>query len=290
MATLEQSLFFCREVDVFRIPARQGAAGHRSGEWRVANRLATCRLKVVARGEAMEVRLEDASTGELFGVCPVPRGQSQVVVEQASDSSRNFVLRLEDAETKRRAFVGISFSERTQAFDFNVALSDHERQVRREQEMGQISSAADPLAAAESILPEAASLYKHQDLSLKQGEKIKIEVKKKSSADSDSFLSRLGASSSGASGGLPKLAPLAPPPGDHAAAAPRGVLPPPPAAAAAAPRPSSSTTTADLLGLDVAPVTAAVAGFQPFAGAPPVASQPPAPLPSEEPPSDWATF
>jgi hypothetical protein len=36
-----------------------------------------------------------AHSGELFGVAPVPPGQSQIAVEQASDSSRNFVLRLE---------------------------------------------------------------------------------------------------------------------------------------------------------------------------------------------------
>lgn len=30
--------------------------------------------------------------GELFGVAPVPPGQAHVAVEQASDSSRNFVL------------------------------------------------------------------------------------------------------------------------------------------------------------------------------------------------------
>lgn len=32
-------------------------------------------------------------SGELFGVAPVPPGQAHIAVEQASDSSRNFVLR-----------------------------------------------------------------------------------------------------------------------------------------------------------------------------------------------------
>ena len=61
-------------------------------------------------------------SGELFGVCPVPRGQLHIVVEAATDSSRNFVLRLEDAATKRHAFIGMSFGDRAAAFDFNVAL------------------------------------------------------------------------------------------------------------------------------------------------------------------------
>lgn len=34
-------------------------------------------------------------SGELFGVAPVPPGQAHIAVEQAADSSRNFVLRLE---------------------------------------------------------------------------------------------------------------------------------------------------------------------------------------------------
>ena len=60
------------------------------------------------------------------------------------------------------------------AFDFNVSISDHERQRRREAEMQQISSATDPLAAAANLLPEAASLYRSTgDLSLKEGETIK---------------------------------------------------------------------------------------------------------------------
>lgn len=103
MQALEQTLFLCREVDVYKIPPRHGAAGHRSGDWCVADRLATVRLKVVAQDDKLEVRLEDTSTGELFGVCPVPRGQAHVAVEQASDSSRNFVLRLEDVISKRHA-------------------------------------------------------------------------------------------------------------------------------------------------------------------------------------------
>lgn len=61
-------------------------------------------------------------SGELFGVAPVRRGQRAVVVEPVADSSRYFVLRLEDATSGRHAFVGLGFAERGDAFDFNVAL------------------------------------------------------------------------------------------------------------------------------------------------------------------------
>lgn len=171
-------------------------------------------------------------SGEIFGACPVPRGQRESAVENAVDSSRNFVLRIVDPATDRHAFLGINFAERSNAFDFNVALTDFEKRMQREEDIKRAaaeaaaggstsalpSSSASPSKTPE-MSPEAAVLYQKHDFTLKEGEHFKVEVKKSATSPAPGgFLSRLGAVSgdnsnnnSGASIG--KLAPpVIPPP------------------------------------------------------------------------------
>lgn len=57
---VEHTLFICREVNIYRIPPRQ-SAGHKSGEWKVADKVFSGRLRMVARGDVCEVRLEDSA-------------------------------------------------------------------------------------------------------------------------------------------------------------------------------------------------------------------------------------
>lgn len=53
------------------------------------------RLRVASKGTNLAIKLEDKNTGELFAKCPVD-SYPGVAVEQVIDSSRYFVLRLQD--------------------------------------------------------------------------------------------------------------------------------------------------------------------------------------------------
>lgn len=208
---VEQTLHICREVHIFRIPPRPAAGGFRSGEWRIADKIFTGRLRMVALGETCELRIEDAATSELFAVCPVELGKREIAVEPATDSSRYFVLRVEDPTTKRHAFLGMGFDERGDAFDFSAALSDHERHVARGKGLTPTSGSND---ASVEMSDEIAALYRSQgDLSLKEGQTIRVNIKTKAKTG-QGFLSR----QSGGTGGST----LGPPP-----SAGKAVLPPP---------------------------------------------------------------
>lgn len=56
---IEQTLFICREVTVFRIPPRQGASGYRSGDWKIADQMFQGRLRVMSKGALCTLILED---------------------------------------------------------------------------------------------------------------------------------------------------------------------------------------------------------------------------------------
>eukprot|EP00197_Chlamydomonas_leiostraca_P014473 CAMPEP_0202860684 /NCGR_PEP_ID=MMETSP1391-20130828/2313_1 /ASSEMBLY_ACC=CAM_ASM_000867 /TAXON_ID=1034604 /ORGANISM="Chlamydomonas leiostraca, Strain SAG 11-49" /LENGTH=292 /DNA_ID=CAMNT_0049539907 /DNA_START=226 /DNA_END=1105 /DNA_ORIENTATION=- len=267
-------------------------------------------MRVVSIGEECEIRIEDPNTDQEFAVCPVPYGKRTVSVEAVSDSSRYFVLRVEDRATKRHAFLGMGFDQRGDAFDFNEALMRHEKFVERSRAAAQVGASGGelpgasgaaggrqaPQAGQAAALREVAALYAHHgDLGLKAGQTIHVNFKPKAKAGE-------GGNAAGAPGpSAPTIiAPLgqgfklAPPPGvpavpaaqpAHAAADPltQGPWGGPPASA----------------GLPAG--AAAGSGFDPFAGFPsssssaaaatvPAASAPAAPTPTAPAPDGWASL
>ncbi|KDN52068.1 adaptin ear-binding coat-associated protein 1 NECAP-1 [Tilletiaria anomala UBC 951] len=122
----ESVLFLARECFVYKVPPRASAAGYKAGEWGdMGAFLWKGRLRIIEKGGNCQIRLEDGSTGELFALCPYDL--SGTSVEPVLDSSRYFVLRIESPDpsgNKRRAYIGMGFQDRSESFDFNVALQD----------------------------------------------------------------------------------------------------------------------------------------------------------------------
>eukprot|EP00922_Rhytidocystis_sp_ex-Travisia-forbesii_P050940 GHVS01075666.1.p1 GENE.GHVS01075666.1~~GHVS01075666.1.p1 ORF type:complete len:345 (+),score=73.58 GHVS01075666.1:328-1362(+) len=156
-SSLEYVLLNKREVFVYKIPPRS-PQGHRAEDWKEC--IWCGKLQVVASGTTCAVKLLDVNTAKLFAQCPVTENYEESV-ERTTDSSRYFALRVDDGRG-RHAFIGMGFESRNDAFDFNCALSDYAR--RRQVELQ--GSASD----TPSDVPQ-------RDYRLKEGEKIKVELK-----------------------------------------------------------------------------------------------------------------
>jgi hypothetical protein len=144
-----------KDAHIFKLPPRPTAGGWRGADWDKEVWQGT--LKVVERGDLTVILLVDANTGAIFAVCPVKDG----AVDRCIDSSRYFVLRVENANGKH-IFIGMAFNERNDAFDFNTALED----ARREREVEK--EAKEAMAKYDTGAPK--------DYSMKEGEKIKISL------------------------------------------------------------------------------------------------------------------
>ncbi len=78
-------------------------------------------MKVISRGHKLSVELRNPDE-TLFAAAPIPDDISKGCVKTV-DSSRGFALRLVDPNGKAM-WVGISFGERNDAFDFYTSLTD----------------------------------------------------------------------------------------------------------------------------------------------------------------------
>lgn len=200
-----------QEVYVYKIPPRQSNRGYRAADWNLTEPTWTGRLRMVSKGKTLAVKLEDKNTGALFANCPI-ESYPGVAIEAVSDSSRYFVLRIQD-DNGRNAFIGLGFGDRSDSFDLNVALQDHFKWVKNE----------------EQIEKEKVEPKQQLDLGFKEGETIKINMKitKKDGSEVSSRTS--GSKKSGGLGLLP------PPPGGNKIA-------PPPSAASPSHQPAAGST------------------------------------------------
>ncbi|CAM6087295.1 unnamed protein product [Calypogeia fissa] len=170
-------LFQVKECYVYMIPPRKSAASYRADEWNINKWDWEGVLRVVSKGEECSIRLEDKTTGELYAQAFV-REDYPLPVEAVIDSSRFFVLRIEDTSTNshgRHAFIGLGFRERPEAYDFQAALFDHVKYLNKKKE-------------AQEMEQEYQS-RPSMDYSLKEGETLTLQLKtpKRSSGGLDKF-------------------------------------------------------------------------------------------------------
>jgi len=189
--TIEQTLIVIKQCFVYKIPPRATAQGHKAADWDLQNPMWTGRCVATSIGDKCKVKLEDPNSGELFATCDVT-GSS---VEPVTDSSRYYVIKIEDG-SGRRAFIGMGFTERSDAFDFSAALQDHAKYQKQKKE-------------SEAYIQRAATQPK-TDYSLPEGAKIHVELKNKKPASSTASSSGQGSFNGGF---------LPPPPGSRKAPA-----------------------------------------------------------------------
>ncbi|CAG8555638.1 6741_t:CDS:2 [Acaulospora morrowiae] len=122
----ESVLLVIRECYVYKLPPRTSSREYRAAEWGDMEAFMwKGRLRIIAVGEKCFIKLEDGITG-------------------------------------RHALIGMGFQERSEAFDFQVALQDHVKHVKAERE------------AIEHA--KVAALEPKKDYSLKEGETICINI------------------------------------------------------------------------------------------------------------------
>ncbi|PVG04440.1 adaptin ear-binding coat-associated protein 1 NECAP-1 [Serendipita vermifera] len=184
---IESVLFVQREISVYKVPPLESMAGYKEPEWGLENPLWKGRLRVLEKeSTGVVIVLEDGQTGAPFARAPYTDDSA---VQSVLDSSRYFVLRVQDPNTGNKAHIGIGFTDRAESFDFNVALQDYKK--RKEA----------PAKLEESAAPSRPKV----DYSLKEGQTFKISIPGGKPASSSNASSSTAASSSG-------VVPLLPPP------------------------------------------------------------------------------
>ncbi|XP_075155801.1 NECAP-like protein CG9132 [Haematobia irritans] len=166
----ESVLLVKPEVFIYKIPPRANNRGYRAADWNLGEPTWTGRMRLAAKGTALNLKLEDKTSGALFANCPIDTYPG-VAIESVSDSSRYFVIRVQD-DNGRSAFLGLGFGDRSDSFDLNVALQDHFKWVKNQ----------------EQIEKEKTQPKQELDLGFKEGETIKINMRitKKDGSDGPS--------------------------------------------------------------------------------------------------------
>jgi hypothetical protein len=177
-SAIQRVLYLAPKVHVYQIPPATSTKGYQAASWTANNnklQIFTARLRVVETSIPPEredgdekvsttILLEDSKTGDLFAAAPYT---SERAVEQALDSSRFFAITV--MGEGRKAVLGMGFEERSEAFDFSIALQDARKSLGFEGKPSATGPGAKAKAKKEVEEPK-------RDFSLKEGETISINL------------------------------------------------------------------------------------------------------------------
>ena len=170
-SAIQRITFLANDIHVYGIPSISSNKGFSASTWTspthpTAQQIFTARLRIIETSIdsilKVDIVLEDPNTGDLFAAAPYT---SVAVVQQANDSSRFFAVRVQ-GEGGMKATLGIGFEERGVALDFNIGLGEARKVLGWE---GAVVGQKGP---SKNTLVDDVK----QDFSLKEGEKIQVNV------------------------------------------------------------------------------------------------------------------
>lgn len=178
---IQRILYIAPKVHIYQIPPATSTKGYQASTWTANNnklQIFTARIRIVETSIPSDqnaddekvtttILLEDPKSGDLFAAAPYT---SERIVEQALDSSRFFAITV--VGEGRKAVLGMGFEERSEAFDFSIALQDARRVLGFE---AKPTAGAGPGARASTSSKKELDEPK-RDFSLKEGETISINL------------------------------------------------------------------------------------------------------------------
>ncbi|KJA27157.1 hypothetical protein HYPSUDRAFT_35735 [Hypholoma sublateritium FD-334 SS-4] len=197
---IDSVLYIAREVSVYKIPPLNANEGYRANDWGdLSLPLWKGRLRITQNSKGATLHLEDSQTGESFARAVYDIAKPSV--EAVIDSSRYFVVRVE--EGGKKAYIGLGFAERSDSFDFNVALQDYTKRQR---------ALLNPQIDEEEPSPHVPTGPK-KDYTLKEGQTFSINIPGRNKASGTNSGSLVVAASKPTSASTSNASiPLLPPP------------------------------------------------------------------------------
>ena len=180
-----ETLLKVRRCFAYQVPVTDGHISVQCESWGLEKPIFTGELHVLAKNHWLHIRLiADGATfaDTVWLDCstvnkPTPL---EAFIDNARDSSRYFVIRVGDTpgpKPRRVVPIGIGFRERNHAFDLTASIRDRVAQVQRGETPDDALKRLALDDAKETAEAEARLAASTTDLSLKAGQRIKVNFK-----------------------------------------------------------------------------------------------------------------